>query len=445
MADERPPAPVIADFPQPEGLAGGFSAAEEVALAHLNRRVAEGSSLEEILQFLFDNIQSLVPCDRIGLAFLEEEGSRVVAHVAVANYGPLRLPRGYAADLQGSSLERVLRLGRPRVIDDLELYARAHPHSDSTARLLREGIRSSMTCPLMVGGRPFGFLFFSARRPGSYGEREVALEIKIADRLSHAVEKAYRVGEAESSKRAYMELLGFASHELKNPLSSIISEGKVLTGGYLGPLQEPQERLVGKMVRKAEFLLELVRQYLDLARLEEGRLVVKPVTGVNLVDQVIAPAIDIIEPQAAEKGIRIERHLPEAPVLAECDPALLGIVLINLLGNAVKFGKEGGLIQLELKAGSTIRVSIENEGPGFAENQRNLLFRKFSRLSSPELSKRKGTGVGLYTAWWIVNRHGGRIWADSSPGNWARFSFEIPQPLPDMVREPVQPPEGETP
>ena len=125
-----------------------------------------------------------------------------------------------------------------------------------------------------------------------------------------------------------------------------------------------------------------------------------------------------------------EQHFPERPLLVECDPGLMGIVFINLLGNAVKYGREGGRIELSLEDGSSLRASLTNEGPGFPENERNLLFRKFSRLPSPELMTRKGSGVGLYTTWWIVNRHGGRIWADSEPGRWARFSFEIPQPLP---------------
>ncbi len=287
-----------------------------------------------------------------------------------------------------------------------------------------------MTCPLVVGGRAMGFLFFSARRPNAYGEREVSLELKVAERLGQAVEKAFRMGQLESSKRAYLELLGFASHELKNPLSSIISEGKVLLGGYLGPVEERQGKLVGKMVRKAEFLLDLVREYLDLSRLEEGRLEIKPRRDVDLLEQVVLPAVDIIQPQLDEKGMVLEQRYPERPLVVECDPGLMGIVFINLLGNAVKYGSEGGRIELSLEDGAFLRASLTNDGPGFQEHERNLLFRKFSRLPSPELMARKGSGVGLYTTWWIINRHGGRIWADSEPGRWARFSFEIPQPLP---------------
>ena len=433
MPEEQSPIPVLADFPQPEGLAGDFSAAEEEALAHVSLKIEEGKSIEEILQVLFDHVQTVIPCDRVGLAFLADDDSRVEAHVAIANYGPLRLQRGYAADLQGSSLERVLRSGRPRIIGDLDLYARAHPNSDSTHRLMREGIRSSMTCPLVAGGRPLGFFFFSSRQPNAYTEREVLLELKVAQRLGRAVEKAYRMDQVEASKRAYLELLAFVSHELKNPLASIISEGKVLEEGYLGPMNETRRKIVSKMVRKAEFLLGLVREYLDLARLEQGHLQVHPRKGADLWEDSILPALEIIQPQMDEKHMTLVRKIPEGRLEMECDPALMSIVFINLLGNAVKYGNEGGAIELSLETGTTLRASVTNEGPGFQDHQRNLLFRKFSRIPSPEFASRKGSGVGLYTTWWIVNRHGGKIWADSEPGRWARFTFEIPQPLPSFV------------
>jgi len=76
-----------------------------------------------------------------------------------------------------------------------------------------------------------------------------------------------------------------------------------------------------------------------------------------------------------------------------------------------------------------LAVTVWNEGPGFPESERGKLFRKFSRLQVPELLRRKGSGVGLYTSWRIVNLHGGRISARSEPGAWAEFSFTIPQPL----------------
>jgi hypothetical protein len=416
------------DFPQPVDLAQNLTAHEQAALSEINSKVAAGNSLEEILKFIFAKAQAIIPCDRIGLAFLEEEGRRVVAHYAVARYEPLLLKKGYSAELEGSSLERVLKSGNPRVINDLALYALAHPRSDSTRLLLNEGLRSSMTCPLTVEDRRLGFLFFSSRYPNAYSEREVGLHLQVAERLSQAVEKAWRIEQLEASKRAYLEMLGFVSHEIKNPLSSLITQGKLLQEGYVGDLEAKQAEIVGKMVRKAEYLLNLTREYLDLSRLEEGKLEPAIAKDVDLVGQVALPAIEIVASQFEESGMVLNHDLAGREVRADCDPDLIAIVMVNLLGNAVKYGNAGGAAALDIHAeDGSVRVSVFNEGPGFPDSERPRLFRKFSRLKTPELISKKGSGVGLYTSWWIVRQHGGRIWAESSPGQWARFTFEIPK------------------
>jgi len=423
------------DFPRPNGLEDHYRAREHEILSRINAQVAAGDSIDEILGFIFSETRGIMPCDRIGLALLEEGGRRVVAHVAVADYEPLFLQKGYSADLDHTSLNRVLRSGEPRIIRDLQAYGLAKPHSDSTRLLLREGVRSSMTCPLAVRGRQLGFLFRSSRFPGAYGEREVALHMQMAERLGQAVEKAWRIEQLQATTRAYTEMLGFVAHELKSPLASIITEGNVLYGGYLGDLAPPQASHVGKIVHKAEYLLGLTRDYLDLARIEGGSLELDPREGVNLESEVLAPALELVRAQYEEKKILLERE-GEAPAGVQCDPGLLQIVATNLLGNAAKYGNEGGRAVLSCSGnGAGFGFSVWNEGPGFPAAQKGNLFRRFSRLRTPELMKRKGTGVGLYTSWYIVQAHGGRIGAESEEGHWARFRVEIPQPLPPHVAQ----------
>lgn len=407
-----------------------LSPAEQAVLDTVNQKVAAAESLERIVDFLFESTQSIFPCDRIGLAFVEEDGRRVVAHHAKASYEPLLLKKGYAEDLGRGSLARVLAAGAPRIIDDLERYLAAHPESASTRLLLREGVRSSMTCPLVVEGRNVGLLFRSSRRLGAYRSTEAALHLAVAERLSQAVEKALRIEQLVAANRAYTEMLGFVSHELKSPLAGIVMDANVLTEGFLGELQPAQRDKVKKMVVKAEYLLGLIRDYLDLARLESGELALRAREDLDLVAEVVQPAIDITAPLVAEKSMRLATHLPAAPLLAECDPGLLQIVLVNLLGNAAKYGDQGGYIDLTVeRREKSLRVAVRNTGPGFPAGERGRLFRKFSRLDSPELRKRKGTGVGLYTSWRIVALHSGVFDASSREGEWAEFAFEIPQPL----------------
>lgn len=414
-------------LPSDGALPRDFSPEEILILDQVNRKVAAAESLKSIVDFLFDSTHDIFPCDRIGLAFLEDDGRRVASHYARALYEPLLLDSGYAEDLQGSSLREVIAAGEPRIIDDLEAYLREHPHSPSTKLLLKEGVRSSMTCPLIVEGRNVGLLFRSSRHAGAYDEHQAWLHLAVAERLGQAVEKALRIEQLSEANRSYMEMLGFVSHELKSPLSSIIMDGKLLTDAYLGQLEPRQREKVQRMVGKAEYLVGLIREYLDLARLEGGELTLRRRPEVDVAAAVIDAAIDIASPQIEERGVKLSVEMAQRPLPAECDPELLKIALVNLIGNAVKYGNEKGRVKVSAKMeGGGLCVSVWNEGPGFSDADRALLFRKFSRLPSPELINRKGSGLGLYTTWRIVNLHGGRIWAASEQGKWAEFTFTIP-------------------
>jgi signal transduction histidine kinase len=220
------------------------------------------------------------------------------------------------------------------------------------------------------------------------------------------------------------------SHELKGPIGAMVSEARLFLNDYLGPLNAEQKDWADRMVRKGEYLLSLIRDYLDLARLEGGDLQFEPKATVDFLTEVIEPAIELIQPQINEHQVILKREFDAALWPVECDADLMRVVFVNLLGNAVKYGKRGGLIRVRVtRKDARLLASVWNEGPGFPESERPKLFRRFSRLNTPALSRSKGTGVGLYTVWRIVHLHDGRVWARSEEGHWAEFSFAIPQPL----------------
>jgi len=408
-----------------------FPEDEQAILDNVNDKVAAKASLGELMEFLFGAVQELYPCDRIGLAFLDDDGRRIIAHWTKALYQPVLLKEGYGEDLAHSSLRTVIDSACARIIYDLPRYEEEHPMSASTRLLVREGVRSSMTCPLMVEDRALGVLFLSAREPKVYTPYHARLWRALAERISQAVEKAWRIEQLTAANQAYNEVLAFVSHELKNPVASMMTDARVLVDGYLGELDPRQTQKLERLIKKGNYLLDLIREYLDLARMEGGSLRLN-VAEISLVEEVLEPSFDIIQPQMLERGMRLERYYPEKPALVACDPSLLKIVLVNLLGNAVKYGQEGGLIRMRYdRFPDRFSVSVWNEGPGFPPEERSRLFRKFSRLQSPELKNRKGTGVGLYTAWRIAHLHGGRMDASSKHGSWAEFSLEVPQPLPE--------------
>ena len=333
--------------------------------------------------------------------------------------------------------------GQPRIIDDLERYLEQHPRSHSTRLLVSEGVRSSLTCPLSVEGRIVGFMFRSSRTPNTYRTRHIELQMAISERLSQAVEKAWRIEQLEEANNAYTEMLGFVSHELKSPVASMVTDAQLLAQGYLGDLTDEQRAKLENLARKGQYLLSLVREYLDLARVEGSDLKIEPRSRVDINRDVVAEAVELVRSQLEARDMRLITDLPHEPLVC-CDPTLLRIVLVNLLDNAVKYGKEHGQVRLSLEVApgrrgqpEKLQVCVWNEGPGFPTSERNKLFKRFSRLDDPALKGRRGTGVGLYNSWRIVQLHRGHITADSKQGEWAKFCFEIPAvadcPLPDAA------------
>jgi signal transduction histidine kinase len=404
-----------------------FSGDESRALGLVNQKIAGARSLDEALKLLFESTRHILPCDRLSAAFLDEDRERLVSYRTLATYEPLRLKDGFASDLRGSSLQKVIESGTPRILDDLEAYYAAHPQSLSTRLLLEEGIHSSMTCPLVVDERIVGVLFRSSRVPSVYNQHHVRLHQAIEERLSQTVEKAYRIEQLTLANKSYMEMLGFVSHELKSPLAGLLMEGEVLMRGLAGVLTDQQKERVERIIRGGKYLNDLIREYLDLARLEGGDFVPAVRPGVDFIKQVVEPAEEIVEELLKARGMRLVHNFEAGSPRLDVDAGLLKIVLINLLGNAAKYGKEGGQVVLAInRTDENLVVSVWNEGIGFRDVDRPLLFRKFSRLPTPELKQVKGTGVGLYTSWRIVQIHNGRISARSEYGKWAEFTLEIP-------------------
>lgn len=404
-----------------------FSDEERAILDHINLKVAGSKSLDEILDFIFEEIKKIIPCDRIDVAFIEEDNQRMVTQFVRADYEPVYLKKGFASDIIGGSIQNVFLSGMPSVINDMELHAQSNPMSESARMLLKEGIRSSMVCPLKSEDRYIGMFMCRSRSTNSYGIHQVSLQMAYAHRLGQAVEKAYHIAELSSAMSSYMEMLSFVSHELKNPLASIVMTAKTLSGGYYGAIDDRQKQAADRIIRKAEFLLNLTEEYLSLASIETGEFQVRA-REVDFYRDVVTHSIEIVHMMMQEKKINFRQDFVHELPPVICDPELMKIVLTNFLSNAVKYSNPQAVIRLNVSYDSgRIKLSVWNEGPGFPESEKIRLFKRFSILQTPELTQRKGHGVGLYVTWKIIQLHGGRIWADSEHGQWAEFTFEIPR------------------
>jgi class 3 adenylate cyclase len=160
------------------------------ALLQVTHEINMGLLLEEVLEKAYQTLQSVLPYNRLSVALLENDGQVVRARWAKADYPDLILRAGHAGAIQGSSLQGIIESGEPRIINDLVQYFQEHPSSDSTHLMVAEGIRSSLTCPLISMGTPIGFMFFSSLSTNAYKNVHVDVFKLIAGHLSVMVEKS---------------------------------------------------------------------------------------------------------------------------------------------------------------------------------------------------------------------------------------------------------------
>jgi len=423
---------------RPDSAGELHEAAVQMVLEDLKHLWFSGKSLFEVLDVVYEAMRHIIPFDRMSVAFYNEETGLVVSRWVRSETEVKRVNKGYWAELKGSSLEPILRTGRPRIINDLAQHLAARPDSKATRDILQDGVTSNFTCPLRAGQRAIGLLFFSSRHPDTYQPSHIDTFLAVADSLTLAVEKVKYLDDLAEAKRNYAQILYFVAHELKAPLASIATIGSTLTEGYLGRLTSEQAEKVQRMVANSNYLMNLVRDYLDLSQIETGELRYHPGPAVDLVEEVIRPMVEIQAPAARARGITIDPDLEY--LVAPCDATLLRVVFNNLLSNAVRYGRENSRIQVRLvrrsffdytDTGARDRqywalCSVRNEGVGFTLDQKQKLFARFQRLHHPEHRGVTGSGLGLYISRQIVLRHGGEISADSEPGQWAEFRFRIP-------------------
>ncbi|MBI2900406.1 MAG: PAS domain S-box protein [Planctomycetes bacterium] len=179
------------------------------SLLHLFSEVIQsvnlGNSLEEMLDLIYSRLREYVPYDRISVALTDEKKQRLTSE-AVRAEGTILMNKGYGAPIAGSSLEPLLREGRTRILDDLQEYLAKKPTSESTRLIVKEGMRSSLTLPLLVQGQPIGVMFFSSRQPRTYQPKHEEFLRTIAGHVAIAVEKS-RLMDALRHKSEYIETI----------------------------------------------------------------------------------------------------------------------------------------------------------------------------------------------------------------------------------------------
>jgi two-component system NtrC family sensor kinase len=224
--------------------------------------------------------------------------------------------------------------------------------------------------------------------------------------------------------RNYLDMLGFVSHELKNTLGVIYTSARALDKGMIGTLNESQAALVRNISRSIGSAVTMTRNYLDMARIEQGELKAD-IKKIDLVKEVVSPVLDELKSLISENGVTIENGLPESVMIA-ADPTLLQIVYRNLLENAIKYGGLKRIIRLGFKNLQThLQFEVWNQGAGLKPEEISRLFGKFVRMNLKTAASRS-SGLGLFITKEIISKHGGSIRAESCPGEWINFIFTLP-------------------
>lgn len=215
------------------------------------------------------------------------------------------------------------------------------------------------------------------------------------------------------------ELLGVVAHDLRNPLSAIALRAGLLAKNIGG---DSLRAGADAIVRIALGMEHTVRSLLDAASIESGRFSVKPAPCD--VEETVREAGATFDGLATAKSIRVDARVAEPGLAVMADRARLVQVLINLVGNAVKFTPEGGKVTVAAeRAGADVRFSVVDTGPGIAPAHLPHVFDRFWKADQEGI---KGTGLGLFIAKGIAEAHGGRIWVESQLGSGATFSFTLP-------------------
>ena len=229
----------------------------------------------------------------------------------------------------------------------------------------------------------------------------------------------------EQMNQQYLNMLGFVSHELRNPLISILGFAELLDEELLGKLKTEQKKALSVIIRSCRLLIEMIKNYLDLANIEQGDLVIDK-KRLDLHKDILSFVLEEMTEQYNRKELNVWVETDLDSIVVDCDSGLMRVVFNNLLSNAVKYSNQGGNVVVEIiRNENNFEISVLNTGQGVKRNQLKNLFKKFTRIESENQPGMKSSGLGLYNAKHIIKKHGGSIWVDSEYGKYFKVSFSL--------------------
>ena len=297
--------------------------------------------------------------------------------------------------------------------------------------VVRAGYRALLFIPLLGADRIIGALVVRRKRPGEFPKQTIDLLQTFAAqsvlaiqnaRLFHEIEDKGRQLEVASQHKS--QFLANMSHELRTPLNAILGYTELILDNIYGETPQKMRGVLERVQRNGKHLLGLINDVLDLSKIEAGQLTLA-LADYSLKD-VVHSVFAAVESLANEKKLALRVEMPNNLPVGRGDERRLTQVLLNLVGNAIKFTDQGEVAVKASALNGAYTLSVCDTGPGIPPADQAKIFEEFQQADSSATKKKGGTGLGLSIARRIVELHGGRMWVESEVGKGATFSISLP-------------------
>jgi signal transduction histidine kinase len=297
--------------------------------------------------------------------------------------------------------------------------------------ILRAGYRALLVAPLMRPGQIVGLLVVRRKDPGWFPKSTVELIKTFAAQSVLAIQNARLFKEIDEKSRQLeiesrhkSQFLANMSHELRTPLNAILGYTELILDRIYGEAPGRMQQVLERVQANGRHLLGLINDVLDLAKIEAGQL------ALSLADysmhEVVQSVVVAVEPLATAKRLAFKSDVASDLPRGRGDERRIAQVLLNLVGNAIKFTDAGEVAVKAAASNGSFTVAVSDSGPGISAADQARIFDEFQQADSSPTKTKGGTGLGLAIAKRIVEMHKGRIWVESVPGEGSTFSFSLP-------------------
>jgi signal transduction histidine kinase len=398
------------------------------ALGEVSHAVNSTLDLETVLETIVAKAVQLSSTDA-GAIYVFEAGDR--AFELRATYGMeealIAGLRGQSGGLGDTLIGRAAQGRAPLQVPDLQ----HEPASPARDLVLGAGFRAVLAVPLFSREGIVGMLVVRRRETGSFVKSTIELLETFAAQSVLAIQNARLFREIEEkgreleiASRHKSQFLANMSHELRTPLNAILGFTELLIDGLYGALPEKSLSVLERVQSNGKHLLGLINDVLDLSKIEAGQLTlaIEDYSLPALCKSVVAST----EPLARAKGLALTASIQEGLPVGRGDERRLTQVLLNLVGNAIKFTDQGSIEIAASVADGRFTVAVRDTGPGIAEADRARIFEEFQQVDNTNTREKGGTGLGLAIAKRIMEMHGGSLSVESTVGAGSTFRMALP-------------------